>query len=110
MKRMKRAEIKQAAFNEVNHIRGLIGLEKLKELPKGQRQVACDCVIARALELSSCGYTFMNFKETESVERLRRAGYVTSERLAVATPVSLARFIARFDRGEFPELEEGLSL
>ncbi len=104
MKRMKRAEIKQAAFNEVNHIRGLIGLEKLKELPKGQRQVACDCVIARALDLVSCGYSSMNFKDVAAARRLKEAGYTTSFR-TVETPEALARFIACFDRGDFPELE-----
>lgn len=108
-----REELKPV-LEKVNEMRAALGYEPLEELPRGKKQWAQQCVIAKALHATSAGLGFIGVDSLGKLERLQAIGLLKQEpykdvprsRLAVMTPLVLREFIDAFDHGKYPELEE----
>ncbi len=123
------AEIQRETLRLVNGARDAVGVAVLDDLPRGIRDDCGLCPIAHALEdvAAACGYAFVNADvshaefyrgpddvthQPEQVARVAaawggtawEAGPVEAE---VYFPEAIAEFITLFDRGAFPDLEEG---
>ena len=90
----------------VNAARAALKLSPLTELPKGQRNRSCDCVIARALGVR----TDVNSIAVEYGEEWKVKAIAQAWNLAyhggrwIYLPPDIQSFINEFDAGLIPEL------
>ena len=123
------ADVRREALRLVNRAREAVGVEALDDLPQGVREDCGLCPIAHAREdaAAACGYAFVNVDmshaefypgpdgvphQPEQVARVAAAWGGTAweagpSEAEVFFPEAIREFIALFDRGAFPDLEEG---
>jgi len=95
--------LKSKMLLEVNQIRDLFGLRKLKELPKGYPMDQNSCPIANSLKskrfkgISVSAETIDVYVNVDTEDGGSRISF---------EPKHLHKFINLFDEGRFPELEK----
>lgn len=105
------------ALGWVNRVRKLLGADPLTELPAGQRMSGVACPIARAIPIPriSVGAAVMGAPTKQSVQmdlvrsRMHLRRYTSTwglspGRVEVFLPRRVQQFVARFDDGEYPDL------
>lgn len=109
--------LRMIALDQINAVRQWAGLDKLDAMPVGKLASHCDCPVARALdgtgatEVSAASISVA--KDVPLYQYARALGglvdYTYERGLTVqfvVPPWELARFIAAFDMGDYPDLVE----
>lgn len=94
----------ETVLHLVNRIRNVTGLKSLKTLPKGVRDSATKCVLAKALRarIDDQYAYFKSMKHADAVARMVRKGRYKN---SVVMPMTLQNFVTQFDGDYFPKLE-----
>lgn len=94
----------------VNRVRNALGLEKLSELPRGQRERPTQCPLARGFNkgCSVSGRTvrFRSIADAKAVGRLSGWEQIFADGTRVRAPHWVYDFVTAFDRGGLPQYEE----
>lgn len=94
--KQKGSKIIAAALGELNVIRALLGMEKLKRMPKGEVFDGSSCPVANGFGKGL----------SAEVDEIRISVYHDDQSIRFSTPPAIARFVKAFDSGRIPQLQQ----